>query len=87
MYYSKFLRKLSSKQKKPILDELTLINAIRNKDDYAYRLLINDYKNKIYNTSLGIVHITEDAEDITQEVFIEVFRSISQFKGDSKLST
>ena len=36
---------------------------------------------------MGIVQNTEDAEDIAQEVFIQVFHSINQFKGDCKLST
>jgi RNA polymerase sigma-70 factor (ECF subfamily) len=41
----------------------------------------------VYNTALGIVQNSEDAEDVTQEVFIQVYRSIDQFKGDARLST
>lgn len=41
----------------------------------------------VYNTSIGIVQSEEDAEDITQEVFVQVYESISSFKGDSKFST
>jgi RNA polymerase sigma factor (sigma-70 family) len=41
----------------------------------------------VYNTVLGVVQQPEEAEDVTQEVFIQVFESIGQFKGDSKLST
>ena len=50
-------------------------------------MLIENYKDKIYNTSLGIVQDYKDAEDITQEVFVEVFQSIDKFRGDSKLTT
>ena len=39
------------------------------------------------NTCFGMVHNTEDAEDIAQEVFIEVFRSIHKFRADAKIST
>ena len=41
----------------------------------------------VFNTALSIVQNTEDAEDVAQEVFIQVYRSIDQFKGDSRLTT
>ena len=41
----------------------------------------------VYNTALGIVQHAEDAEDIAQEVFAQVYQSIGSFKGESKLST
>lgn len=41
----------------------------------------------VYNTAIGIVQNAADAEDITQEVFVQVYQSISSFKGDSKFST
>ncbi len=53
----------------------------------AFRQLVNNYKNKVYNTVLGILQDEDEAEDVTQEVFIKIFESISGFKGGSKLST
>lgn len=41
----------------------------------------------VYNTVLGIVQDMQEAEDVAQEVFIQVYRSIVGFRGDSKLST
>jgi RNA polymerase sigma factor (sigma-70 family) len=41
----------------------------------------------VYNTALGILQNEEDAEDVTQEVFIKVFEAVSSFKGESKFST
>ncbi len=41
----------------------------------------------VYNVVLSFLQNTEDAEDITQEVFIEVYRSINKFKGNSSIST
>jgi RNA polymerase sigma-70 factor (ECF subfamily) len=49
--------------------------------------LVETWQRLIYNTSISIVQDSADAEDITQEVFIQVFHSISTFKGDSKIST
>jgi RNA polymerase sigma factor (sigma-70 family) len=64
-----------------------LIAALKKGDAAAFRSLVDLHGSHVYNTSLGIVQHTEDAEDITQEVFIEVFRSIQSFRGDSALST
>lgn len=41
----------------------------------------------VYNTALGILQSAEDAEDVAQEVFVQVYESIHTFKGESKLST
>jgi RNA polymerase sigma-70 factor (ECF subfamily) len=41
----------------------------------------------VYNTCLGILQNDADAEEIAQDVFIEVYKSVQKFRGDSKLST
>ena len=41
----------------------------------------------VYNTAIGIVQSPEDAEDVAQEVFVQVYQSIDGFKGNSKFST
>ena len=69
------------------VSELELIQGLRNGEEPAFRYLVDTYKDRVYNTIIGIVQNAEDAEDVTQEVFIQVFRSIHSFKGESKLST
>jgi RNA polymerase sigma factor (sigma-70 family) len=69
------------------LNELELIQQLRAGDELAFKSLVENYQDLVYNTALGIVQNSEDAEDVTQEVFIQVFRSIDQFKGDARLST
>lgn len=69
------------------MTELELIQGLRNGDENAFRFLVDTYQDRIFNTSLGIVQNAEDAEDVTQEVFIQVYKSIQSFKGESKLST
>lgn len=41
----------------------------------------------VYNTAIGIVQHAQDAEDVAQEVFVQVYQSIDGFKGNSKFST
>lgn len=69
------------------MDELKDIEALQNGSQKAFSLLTSNYSAKVYNLSFSILQNQEDAEDVTQEVFTTVFLSISQFKGDSKLST
>jgi RNA polymerase sigma-70 factor (ECF subfamily) len=69
------------------LNELELIQQLRAGDELAFKSLVENYQDLVYNTALGVVQNSEDAEDVAQEVFIQVFRSIDQFKGDARLST
>ena len=69
------------------MDELELIEGLRNGDETAFKFLVDTYQDRVYNTAIGIVLNAEDAEDVAQEVFIQVYRSIHNFKGESKLST
>ena len=64
-----------------------LINELKTGNADAFKVLVEEYQNKIINICFGFVHNREDAEDISQEVFMEVYNSITHFRGDSKLST
>ena len=69
------------------MTENEFIVGLQNHDASAYGKLLNDYQQKIFSTCISFVPNKQDAEDIAQEVFVEVFNSINRFKGDSKLST
>ena len=69
------------------MSEAQFISQLKAGDASAFRELVDKYSRKIYNTVLSILQNKEDAEDVTQEVFVEIFRSISRFKGESLLST
>ncbi|MEE9450669.1 MAG: sigma-70 family RNA polymerase sigma factor [Ignavibacteriaceae bacterium] len=69
------------------MEEKELVENIRNGDASAFRNLVDEYQVKVLNVSYRFVNNREDTEDIAQEVFIEVHRSIEGFRGDSKLST
>ncbi len=69
------------------MNEWTLIEKLKQGDESAFKTIVETWQNMVYNTAIGIVQNAEDAEDITQEVFVQVYQSISSFKGDSKFST
>ena len=56
-------------------------------DESAFKTIIDTYKKMVFNTALGFVQNIEDAEDVTQDVFIKVYENIAKFKQQSKLST
>ncbi|MFZ9386507.1 MAG: RNA polymerase sigma factor [Chitinophagaceae bacterium] len=69
------------------MTEQELIQGLREGDETAFKYLVDTYQERVYNTAIGIVQNAQDAEDVTQEVFIQVYRSIHSFKGESRLST
>lgn len=69
------------------MDEASLIAGLKAKDELAFREVVEVYQDMVYRTCFGFLHNSEDAEDLAQEVFIQVHNSIEKFRGDSKLST
>ncbi len=69
------------------MTETEIIQKLQQGNEQAFKQLVENYQKLVVNTCFGMVHNTEDAEDIAQEVFIEVFRSIQNFRADSKIST
>ncbi|MEP5253901.1 MAG: RNA polymerase sigma factor [Winogradskyella arenosi] len=69
------------------MESKEFIQELKSKSPKAYSALLDAYQQKVFSTCISFVPNKEDAEDIAQEVFVEVFNSIGKFKGDSKLST
>jgi RNA polymerase sigma-70 factor (ECF subfamily) len=69
------------------LDERILVEKLKKGDQGAFKTIVETWQNMVYNTALGIVQNAEDAEDIAQEVFLQVYQSVGSFKGESKFST
>jgi RNA polymerase sigma factor (sigma-70 family) len=69
------------------MEEQQLIDKLRSGDRRAYEALVDAFQAKVFNTCLSFVFDKADAEDLAQEVFVEVFRSIGSFEQRSSLST
>jgi RNA polymerase sigma-70 factor, ECF subfamily len=69
------------------MNEAGIINKLKQGNEQAFKELVENYRNMVINTCFGLLHNMEDAEDVAQDVFIEVFRSVENFRADSKIST
>ena len=69
------------------MDEKILIEQLKQGDESAFRMIVDRWKELVYNTAISIVQNEQDAEDLSHDVFIQVYESIHTFKGDSKFST
>ena len=64
-----------------------LIEKCKQGDIEAFEQLIASYQKKVYNIAYRYMGNREEAEDLAQEAFIKVFRSIGSFRGDATFST
>ncbi len=69
------------------MNQPELIEQLKLGDEAAFKKLVDDWQDMVYNTALSIMQNEDDADDITQEVFIQVYKSVNSFKGESKFST
>jgi RNA polymerase sigma-70 factor, ECF subfamily len=52
-----------------------------------FRVLVEKYQTMIFKTCIGFLHNKDDADDLTQEVFIQAYNSLKSFKGEAAFST
>ena len=69
------------------MDEQLLIERLKQGDEAAFKKIVETWQDMVYNTAIGILQNAEDAEDVAQEVFVQVFESIRSFKAEAKFST
>jgi len=68
-------------------DEATLVSELQAGSDAAFDWLVTHYHSCVYNLAYGILGDAADAADVTQEVFLRVFRGIHGFRRGSSLKT
>jgi RNA polymerase sigma-70 factor (ECF subfamily) len=67
--------------------ELRLIERLVARDERAFNELVRAYERRVFALVLRMLGDRAEAEDLAQEVFVQVFKAIGSFRGDSKLST
>src|ERR1700687_3584453 len=67
--------------------ERSLVQRAQCGDEAAFATLFQLHKKRVYSVCLQMTKDVADAEDLTQEAFMQVFRSVNSFRGDSAFST
>ena len=68
-------------------DEKNFIRLLKKRDERAFELFIRKYQNMVFSLALRFLGNYNEAEDITQEIFITVFKRIETFRGEASIST
>src|SRR6201996_7080420 len=68
-------------------EEQTLVEELKTGSEQAFALLIAQYSHSVYSLVARSLRDPADAADVTQDVFIKVFRNISSFHGEASLRT
>ena len=69
------------------MDQPEIIERLKRGDKTVYTEVVERWQHMIYNTAISIVQNEEDAEDITQDVFITLYERVQDFREESTLST
>jgi len=67
--------------------ERTLLRRLRDRDERAFRELVEAHRDRVFNITYRMLGNRAEAEDVAQEVFIAVFKTIDTFREESKFST
>src|SRR5688572_24895560 len=69
------------------LRERMLLRRLQQRDERAFRELVEEHRDRVYSITFRMLGNRAEAEDLAQEVFISVFKTIDTFRGDAKIST
>jgi RNA polymerase sigma-70 factor, ECF subfamily len=69
------------------LSESRFIERLRGRDERAFNDLVQRYEQRVFRLVFRMLGRRDEAEDMVQEVFVQVFKAVESFRGDSKLST
>lgn len=88
-FFNKSVTKTISKQSNEQMttNDQVYINKILNGDTNAFAVLVDRYKDLVFTLAIRMIKNREEAEEVSQDTFIKVYKSLSKFKGDSKFST
>jgi RNA polymerase sigma-70 factor (ECF subfamily) len=67
--------------------ERSLLRRLRDREESAFRELVEEHRDRVFNITFRMLGNRAEAEDVAQEVFITVFKTIETFREESKFST
>src|SRR3954451_4143043 len=69
------------------INERQLIQRIQAGDRMAFERLLDAYETRVYRLALRFTNSVPDAEDVTQDIFVGIYKGLGQFRGNSALGT
>jgi RNA polymerase sigma-70 factor (ECF subfamily) len=81
------MNSISETEENPQLSELEAIRGAQRGDASAFEYLYNKHRKYVFNLCLRMLRNNSDAEDLTQQIFLQLFRKINTFRGDAAFST
>ena len=78
---------VSSNEQMTTNNDQKIINQILEGDTNAFSVLVDNYKDLVFTLAMRMVKNREEAEEVSQDTFIKVYKSLNKFKGNSKFST
>jgi RNA polymerase sigma-70 factor (ECF subfamily) len=70
-----------------LMKDEELIQKIVDRDHQAFKSLVDRYQHLVINACYNLIGNRQDAEDVAQEVFLQVYKSAQKFRGEAKIST
>lgn len=68
-------------------DQHKLVERLKRRDEAAFTELVRAYQDRVFGLTFRMLGDRAEAEDLAQEVFVTVFKSIDSFRGDAQLGT
>ena len=78
---------MSDDQSPSPFEEPAFLARLRARDERAFDMLVRAYERRVCALIVRMLGTPAEAQDVAQEVFVQVFRAIDQFRGESRLST
>jgi RNA polymerase sigma-70 factor, ECF subfamily len=69
------------------MNDSEIISLILNGDRQIFRLLVEKHQSMVFRTCMGFLHDKDEADDLTQEIFLQTYQSLQGFKREASFST
>jgi len=70
-----------------IMKDEDILNGLKQGDNKAWNMMVDRYSKNIYNMALNFAGNSDDASDITQDIFLKIFNNIQKFKADKNFGS
>lgn len=77
----------AEEKERSIREDRDLVERFKRGDQSAFNRLVEKHSTKAYQIAYGVVASREDAEEVTQDVFVRIHRALAKFRGDAEFTT